>query len=56
MVFFRASHELFSVTVSPERALEQMQRLILANMDQAMEQALDRALEKRYKTVPGTQI
>jgi len=47
-------NELFSVAVSPERALEQMQQLILANMDQAMEQALDKAIEKRYKTpVPG---
>jgi len=47
-------NELFSVAISPERALEQLQRLILANMDQAMEQALDKAIEKRYKTAPGT--
>jgi len=41
------SHELFSVAVSPERAMEQLQRTILDNMDQAIEQALDKAIEKR---------
>jgi transcriptional regulator with XRE-family HTH domain len=49
-------NELFSVAVSPERALEQMQRSILTNIDRAMEQALDKALAKRYKTMSGTQI
>jgi len=49
-------NELFSVAVSPERALEQMQQSILTNIDRAMEQALDKALEKRYKTASGTQI
>jgi len=51
-----SSNELFSVAVSPEKALEQLQQLILANMDQAMEQALDKAIEKRYKTAPNAQI
>ena len=41
-------HELFSVAVSPERAMEQLQQTILANMDQAMEHALGKAIEKRY--------
>jgi transcriptional regulator with XRE-family HTH domain len=41
-------HELFSVSVSPERAMEQLQRAILDNMDRAMEHALDKAIEKRY--------
>ena len=41
------SHELFSVAVSPERAMEQLQQSILDNMDRAMEQALDKAIEKR---------
>jgi len=50
------SNELFSVAVSPEKALAQMQQLILTNIDQAMEQALDKAIEKRCKTAPGTQI
>jgi transcriptional regulator with XRE-family HTH domain len=40
-------HELFSVSVSPERAMEQLQRAILDNMDRAMEHALDKAIEKR---------
>ncbi|MCL2044641.1 MAG: helix-turn-helix domain-containing protein [Treponema sp.] len=41
-------HELFSVSVSPERAMEQMQQAILDNMEQAMEHALDKAIEKRH--------
>ena len=40
-------HQLFSVAVSPERAMEQLQLSILDNMDRAMEQALDKAIEKR---------
>jgi transcriptional regulator with XRE-family HTH domain len=42
------SNELFSVSDSHERALEQLQQAILDNMDRAMEQALDKALEKRF--------
>jgi transcriptional regulator with XRE-family HTH domain len=42
-------HELFSVAVSPERAMEQLQQVILGNMTQAIEQALDKAIEKRYE-------
>jgi formamidopyrimidine-DNA glycosylase len=41
-------HELFSVSVSPERAMEQLQTAILDNMERAMEQALDKAIEKRF--------
>jgi len=40
-------HELFSVEVSPERAMEQLQQKILNDMDRAMETALDKAIEKR---------
>ena len=40
-------HELFSVSVSPERAMEQLQQEILNNMEQAMVHALDNAIEKR---------
>jgi transcriptional regulator with XRE-family HTH domain len=40
-------HQLFSVAVSPERAMEQLQQSILDNIDRAMEQALDKAIEKR---------
>ena len=47
-------HELFSVAVSPERALEQLQQKILDNIskkldefDQTVEYALDKAIEKR---------
>jgi transcriptional regulator with XRE-family HTH domain len=44
-------HELFSVSVSPERAMGRLQQTILDNMDQAMEHALDKAIEKRYGDV-----
>jgi transcriptional regulator with XRE-family HTH domain len=40
-------HELFSVAVSPERAMEQLQQQILGNIDQAIEHAVDKAIEKR---------
>ena len=42
-----SSNELFSVSVSPERAMEQMQRRILGNLEQAIESALDKAIAKR---------
>ena len=41
------TYELFSVSISPERAMEQLQQAILGNMDRAMEHALDKAIEKR---------
>ena len=44
-------HELFSVEVSPERAMEQLQQTILDNIDRVMEHALDKAIEKRYGDV-----
>ena len=44
-------HELFSVSVSPERAMEQLQQAILNNMEQAMVHALDKAIEKRFGDV-----
>ena len=40
-------NELFSVSVSPERVIEQMQQRILENLDQAIEHALDKAIAKR---------
>ena len=44
-------HELFSISVSPERAMERLQEKILKNMDQAMENALDKAIEKRLADI-----
>jgi len=41
------SNELFSVAVSPERAIDQMQQKIMENLDHAIEQALDKAIAKR---------
>jgi len=48
-------NELFSVSVSPERAIEQMQQRIMENLDQAIEHALDKAIAKRCGKVisPG---
>jgi transcriptional regulator with XRE-family HTH domain len=49
-------HELFSVPVSPERAMEQLQQKILDtfdqrldNLDQIIECAMDKAIDKRHK-------
>jgi hypothetical protein len=49
------SNELFSVADYPEIAMEQLQRSILdsfdkklANLDQTIECALDKVIEKRY--------
>jgi len=40
-------HELFYVEVSPETAMEQLQQKIMYNIYRAMEDALDKAMEKR---------
>jgi len=45
-VFGIDSHELFSVPVSPEKALEQLQRDILKNIDMAIDCSVHRAVEK----------
>ena len=44
-------NELFSVTVSPERAIEQLHIKILDNLDQAIENALNKAIEKRSDAI-----
>ena len=44
-------HELFSVSVSPESAMEQLQQAILANIDKKLDRfecALDKAMEKHF--------
>ena len=40
-------YELFSVSVSPERAMDQLQNMILQNINLAMESSLDKVIEKR---------
>jgi transcriptional regulator with XRE-family HTH domain len=52
------SNELFSVSDSPERAMEQLQQAILDsfdkkldNLDQMIEKALDKAIEKRNREI-----
>jgi len=54
-------HELFSVAVSPERAMEQLQQAILDsldkrldNLDQTIEHAVDKAIEKRSPRIGET--
>ena len=42
-------HELFSVAVSPERAMEQLQQAILERIDKTIKYAVDKAIEKRYR-------
>ena len=49
------SNELFSVSVSPERAIEQMQQKVLENLDQAIERALDKAIAKRCGAVVSSE-
>ena len=44
------SNELFSVSDHPERAMEQLQQAILNNLSQEIEDALDKAIEKRGGT------
>jgi transcriptional regulator with XRE-family HTH domain len=47
------SNELFSVAVSPERAIEELQQAVLNNLDRSIEHALDRAFEKRCMGCPA---
>ena len=44
-------HELFFVAGSPERAMEQLQQSILANMDRVMVHALKQVRENQYEEV-----
>jgi len=46
-------NELFSVSVSPERAIEQLQQIILNNINQAIDVSLDKAFEKRCEMCPS---
>ncbi|MDR2096614.1 MAG: helix-turn-helix domain-containing protein [Treponema sp.] len=43
-----APNELFSVSPSPEEAMEKLQQAILANLDHAIENAVDRAIQKAF--------
>jgi len=47
------ANELFSVAVSPERAIESLQQVVLDNIDHSIEQALDKAFEKRCMGCPS---
>jgi len=49
------SNELFSVAIPPDRAMEQLEKMhqaILENLNQTIEKALDKAIEKRWEEDP----
>jgi transcriptional regulator with XRE-family HTH domain len=43
-----APNELFSVSPSPENAMEKLQQTILDNMDRVIESAVDKAVQKAF--------
>ena len=43
--------ELFATPVSPEGAMERLQKVILSDLDRAIEAAVDKAIEKRCKGI-----
>jgi transcriptional regulator with XRE-family HTH domain len=43
-----APNELFSVSPSPEEAMEKLQQKILDNLDHAIENAVDKAIQKAF--------
>ncbi len=50
------SNELFSTAVSPERAIEKLQHTVLENLDKSIEQALNKAFEKRCMGCPSAKM
>jgi len=46
-------NELFSVAVSPERAIKELQQGVLEKLDHSIELALDKAFEKRCMGCPS---
>jgi len=50
------SNELFSVAISPERAIEALQRAVLENMDHSIEKALNKAFEKQCIGCPSAKV
>ena len=43
------SNELFSVSVSPERAIEELQQKVVKNIDQVVAEAVEKAVSAQYK-------
>jgi transcriptional regulator with XRE-family HTH domain len=43
------SHELFSVAVSPERAIEDLQRKVVKNIEQVVTEAIEKTLTDKFK-------
>ena len=42
-------HELFSVSVSPERAIEELQQKVVKNIDQVVAEAVEKAVSAQCK-------
>jgi len=42
-------HELFSVSVSPERAIEELQQKVVKNIDQVVAEAVEKAISAQFK-------
>ena len=42
-------HELFSVSVSPERAIEELQQKVIKNIEQVVADAIDKRLTAQFK-------
>ena len=47
------SNELFYVTASPEKLIEDLQKTFIRNIDKTIEQALDNAFKKRCMGCPS---
>ena len=45
------SHELFTVQTTPENAIEKLHQAILSDLDRAIEEAVDKAIDKKYKRI-----
>jgi transcriptional regulator with XRE-family HTH domain len=43
------SNELFSVAVSPERAIEELQRVVVKNIEQVVADAIEKTLTDKFK-------
>jgi len=43
------TNELFSVAVSPERAIEELQRAVVKNIEQVVTEAIEKTLTDKFK-------
>ena len=45
------AHELFAVPTAPENALEKLHQAILRDLGRAIEEAVDKAIDKKYRRI-----